>query len=183
MEEARLLEAGDSLAYISHIFVALNDLLQITTDINRTAPMETKIVQELLMAAIFPVETKQSKSTFDHLATADTWNLWFIADRVHLRSSFEGLVPLLALRSEVVETILPLLNKLGLEHRMLSKIVVGVPRTEGQSRLHEDMTAFLRAKSRYISRYVCPFVTFRLYICILTPYVVASYHHIIQIVQ
>jgi len=154
MEEARLIEAGDSLAYISQVFDALNDLFKTGTGAIIGSSMDDKIAQELVRARIFPIETKQSKSTFDRLGTAENSDLWFIADRVHLRSSFEGLVPLLALRDGVVERIYPLIRRLGLDYRMLSKIALGVPRTEGESRLHEKITALLRAKSRYISRYV-----------------------------
>lgn len=73
---------------------------------------------------------------------------------MHLRSSFEGLVPLLALKDGVIEKISCLIERLGLEYRMLSRIALGIPRTTGESRLHENITALLRSKSRFISRYV-----------------------------
>lgn len=50
LEEARLIEAGDSLAYISQIFVALNDLLAMEASAAHGGESSDRIAQELVRA-------------------------------------------------------------------------------------------------------------------------------------
>jgi hypothetical protein len=50
-----------------------------------------EIAQTLIRAPISPILVRESASAFDKLGTANETELRFIADRWHLRQSFEGL--------------------------------------------------------------------------------------------
>jgi hypothetical protein len=158
MEEAQHIEASDNIEYISAVFFALSTNLQHSDDAQKASDYGDITKHGMLIQArIFPIETKINEighATFHHLSSARQRDIWFIADRVHLRQSFEGLVPLLALNVEGVERIRVLITKLKLEHRLLSEVAQGLPRAFGASRTCSAYTRLLRAKSRFIARYV-----------------------------
>jgi hypothetical protein len=153
-EEALNITACDNIEHISQVFVAISSHLKEMDDVPTASPMSGQSVQDLKQSRIFPVKTQTSHSTFDRLSTAQEDEMWFIADRLHLRQIFEGRVPLLALNVESVEKIRLLIQKLGLEHRLLSKVAHGIPKIQGTSELHLQYTTSLRRKSRSIARYV-----------------------------
>jgi hypothetical protein len=153
MEEAQRIEAFDNLEYISEVFIAINDHLAKQNTVT-SLPPKRDYVPMLTQSRIFPTGSRQSDASFDQLSTAQEDDIWFIADRWHLRQSFEGLIPLLALSVDSVNKIHSMVKELGLEHRLLSRIVSGVPKTEGPSKTQSQQTALLRAKARSIARCV-----------------------------
>jgi len=153
MEEAGHIEATDSLEYISQVFVAISGHLKTEGEAIVTTA-DNRAVLTLTQSRIFPIETKKTGFAFDLLSTARESDMWFIADRWHLRQSFEGLVPLLALDVGFVEKIHTLIQTLRLEGRLLSNVSHGIPKTVGACKLHTQYTISLRAKSRLIARYV-----------------------------
>jgi hypothetical protein len=160
IEEAQRIEAFDNLEYISDVFIAINDHLSKGDTVNRVSavPKHKEYVPALKNSRIFPTGAKKSDAAFDQLSTAEESDMWFIADRWHLRQSFEGMIPMLALSVDCVNKVRPLLERLGLEYRMLSRIVSGVPKTEGPTLPQCQYTTLLRAKARSIARYVLAFM-------------------------
>jgi hypothetical protein len=142
--EARNIIHTDSIERIAQIFVAISKYL----DISATS----ESVMVLRECCIFPVITGKPQSDFDSLCTAEEREMWFIADRMHLRESFESLVPLLAFNPDIVEKISLLIDALGLEQRVLSKVAKGVSKTEGKVDFHQRSTNLLRGKARCIAR-------------------------------
>jgi len=116
------------------------------------SPTENGMSQMLTKSRIFPVGTKSLSVSFDHLKTALESDLWFIADRWHLRQSFEGLVPLLSVDVELVDKISVLIQRTGLEYRLLSKVTSSVPTTKGPIVADLQYTKVLQAKARFIVR-------------------------------
>jgi hypothetical protein len=80
---------------IAEIFISISKYLDLSTTGTSVLP--------LVESCIFPVVTEKSHSDFDSLCTATEADMWFIADLKHLRESFEGLVPLLAFDSVIIE--------------------------------------------------------------------------------
>jgi hypothetical protein len=166
VEEAKHIEVTDSPKYISQVFVALNKYLEKGHDAFTPLPLRLKPSNKALseapslaggleaftQAAIFPIQTGDSKYNFHHLSTCLGREIWFIADRWHLRQSFEGLVPLLALEVESVEKISYLIKRLKFEDRLLSQVAHGVPKIRGLSHPCHQHTLSLREKSRSIAR-------------------------------
>lgn len=122
-------------------------MISVSTDNN-------KIVRALIHAPIFPILVKDTTSTFDYLGTVQQTEVWFVADRWHLRQCFEGLVPLLAMSVETIEKIHHLIRKVNLRHKLLSNAAHDIPRIRGLSMPCPEYTLSLRAKARFIARYV-----------------------------
>jgi hypothetical protein len=164
VEEAKHIEVTDSPEYISQVFVTLNKVLEKENDVFIASPLdgqstkkassEAPSFEALTQTAIFPIKTTDSNYTFHYSSTCFGREVWFIADRWHLKQTFEGLVPLLALEVESVEKISYLIKKLNLTNRLLSKAAHGVPKITGFSQTCPQHTLSLRAKSRSIARYV-----------------------------
>jgi hypothetical protein len=158
VEEAKHIEVTDSPEYISQVFIALNKYLEeddaFAAGSSKGRSLETPSLEDLARSEIFPIKTTDSKYTFHHTSNSSGRNLWFIADRWHLKQIFEGLVPLLALDVESVAKISYLIKRLNLEDRLLSKAAHGVPKVRGLSQPCPQLTLSLRAKSRSIARYV-----------------------------
>ncbi|KAF2396452.1 hypothetical protein EJ06DRAFT_240603 [Trichodelitschia bisporula] len=146
VSEARCIVASDSLEYISQVFIALSKYLELANSDSAVRP--------LVACPIFPVTTGKSNSEYDSLATAAPDDMWFVADRSHLRDSFELLVPLLAFGIDVVEKIGPLIDSLDMERRMLSKVAKGVSKAHGRVEIDPKYTKSLRQKARFIARLV-----------------------------
>jgi hypothetical protein len=151
LKEAQGIEAFDDISYISDVFISINGYLKdpVTTTMTES---KADMIKGLTESALFPIDAKKSEATFDHLSTAQKSSVWFIADRWHLKHTFEGLVPLLALKIEAVEKITPLIKTLGLEYRLLSHLTQGVPRTDGRINMHVEYTTSIRTKAKYITR-------------------------------
>jgi hypothetical protein len=145
VDEAKTIMPVDSKAWIAELFVDISRSLRVASDYS--------VVQPLCNYCIFPIITGNAAAGFDLLLTARDSDVWFIADRPHLKQSFEGMVPLLAFNIETVEAIKELIELLSLKNRVLSKVAKGVSKPNGQFFLHEEYTKSLRQKSRCIARY------------------------------
>jgi hypothetical protein len=78
--------------------------------------------------------------------------MWLIADRLHLRQSFEGRVNLLVFDTKQISGISVLLHHMNLEYRMLSKAARGWAQVSGKARLQGGYTELLRSKAPLITR-------------------------------
>lgn len=150
MDEAKCMDPSDDIRYISEVFKAINTCLEGTVYPEARA----EIVEHLKDAQIFPIHTGRSGSVFDYMSSARDLDLWFIADRWHLKKSFEGIdeVPLLALDVDVIEKISLTITLLGLGDRLLSQAAGATAKSSGPTQLHEIFTSSLRAKARHIAR-------------------------------
>jgi len=151
MNEAQSIEAFDDIEYISDVFISITEYLH-GQQSKISADTMKDMIATLTESPIFPVRAGKSEATFDYLSTAQSTDKWFIADREHLSQTFEGLVPLLALKAETIGKIAPLIATLGWEHRLLSRHVQGVPETGGRIQLTFEYTKSICAKARYIAR-------------------------------
>jgi hypothetical protein len=152
IDEAQHVQPFDSLEYIARVFVAINTQLEMNGNATKAGQTGSSMPQTFTKACIFPVGTKKSSASFDHLRTALGSDVWFIADRHHLRRSFEGLVPLFSLDVELVDKISLLIQRMGLQDRLLSKVTRGIFRTTGFIEAHLQYTKALQAKAKFIAR-------------------------------
>ena len=168
MQEAEHIELTDSPEYISQVFTILNKHVETEIDVPTQTLRKPGILKGSLakrpshaeletigQTAIFPIQTKDSNFTFDtfrYLSPAHGREMWLIADRWHLRQSFEGLIPLLALPVATVGKISHLIKVLNLDNRLLSNVAQGIPTIRGLSKTCPQQTLSLRAKSRSIAR-------------------------------
>jgi hypothetical protein len=153
MHEAQTVSASDSTEYISNVLVAINDYM--VNARNLVVPAMRKLVlSRLAKSTIFPIHAGKSEGIFDYLSSANPDEMWFIADRWHLKHSFDKIVPLLALELHFVDKIGYLINHLGLEERRLSRLASGTPKMSGSVYVLPEYTRSLRTKARYITRWV-----------------------------
>ncbi|KAF4467774.1 heterokaryon incompatibility [Fusarium albosuccineum] len=101
---------------------------------------------------IFPILKEDSGKEYDALAPLNPAFLpWFIADRHHLRDSFNGSVDILAFSPQEIQSIEVFLKVLDLESRFLSKIVKVESRPMGKPKRHKAYTLSLRRKAAFIT--------------------------------
>ena len=81
-------------------------------------------------------------------------DIWFIADRHHLRRSFEGVIPLLAFSVEDIGRMGLALKMLDVESRLLSKQVREETSVSGHSWRDSLYTRKLRRKVKFIAGHV-----------------------------
>lgn len=143
---------SDGLKYISKLFVAFSKHLST----NETFLSSRKVLKgRLATASIFPIITQPAAAyhlEFDRLQTAQDTDMWFIADRPHLRKCFEGIVPILAIEPTDVSDISLFLDNLDLKNRLLSRMASGQPQAQGEVARDDASTLALRRKIRFISR-------------------------------
>ncbi|KAF2177739.1 hypothetical protein K469DRAFT_676716 [Zopfia rhizophila CBS 207.26] len=145
VNEAKQINSSDTVEYIGEILTATSKFLELSGTHSS--------VEALIGCRIFPVVSKPSSSDF-RLCSATPADVWFIADRPHLKVSFEGSVPLLAFGADVLENVQPLFNGLGLDGRVLSKVAKGLSKTDGKADLHPEYTRVIQEKARCIARLV-----------------------------
>lgn len=109
-------------------------------------------IGDLLQCQVFPLdEGSDSTRGFDDLSRATADSEWYVADLPHLRSSFRGVVSLLAVTVDDLKRIPFLCDVLGLKDRYISKIAKGTPIVHGEeidSRLTDDF----RSKYKFLDR-------------------------------
>jgi hypothetical protein len=147
ISEAECIHASDNLEYITEVFRALDTFVR-----EAESTGKHDIVNALSEAYIFPIHTGHSGSAFDYMSSARDLNMWFIADRMHLKECFEGLIPLLALNVDIMEKIPRLILELGLKNRLLTQAAGSNLKAEGSTEVHTKFTASFRAKARHIAR-------------------------------
>jgi hypothetical protein len=148
MTEIYTIRESDSLSYIAGLFTALN--LHIRMD---PKLLTGDTVGNLPSQKIFPIETSESEGKFEFLKTANRRDVWFIADRPHLRASFLGRVPLLAFSVDDIAKMGTMMDSLpAVQTRQLSRAAEGIPVVQGSTKFQEEYTKSLRSKVVFISR-------------------------------
>ena len=149
IEEARAIELSTPLILITDIFKELNKLVP-----DEMSAAFALILRAILTLQIFPLdEGGKSVTGFDQLSSATSESEWYIADRPHLRKCFHGQVSLLAFAVEDVGMMERLFIALNLQNKLLSKIAIKTPRTDGEER-DEAADEVYRSKVEFIGRYV-----------------------------
>ena len=152
VREASQLTAHDNLAHVTEVLIAVNNFLDKPTTNSRESTVRQDALQHLRQCRIFPVNDKRPSPDFDYLESVSSRPIWYIADRPHLRHSFERLLPLLAVKTEYIEKISTLLEQLGVQSRTLSRVATGVSESQGKLELLKGYSNSLRSKARYIAR-------------------------------
>ncbi|KAF1995054.1 hypothetical protein P154DRAFT_379511, partial [Amniculicola lignicola CBS 123094] len=145
VNEAKQINSSDTVEHIAQILIATSKYLELSETCSS--------VEALVGCRIFPIVAKTSSFDF-RLCTAHPTDLWFIADRPHLKISFEGCVPLLSFGTDILENLQPLFKALGLGGRVLSKAAKGVSKTIGKAEPHPEYTQLIQGKARCIARLV-----------------------------
>ena len=147
VSEVAEISAGDDLTYIADLLGAVSESLRPQKDDEAEAA-----ITQLLSKPIFPIRHGSSQCGFDELLSGSPKDLWFMADRPHLRQSFEGRAPLLAFDSKQMSRVKDLLRFLKLEERYLSRSATGLVDISGTSRKHVGYTDLLRSKAHLVAR-------------------------------
>lgn len=132
------------------------DILEIFTDISKTLPVisrkrASRTLKSLFSKPIFPVE--MGKGTKPRLMSLES-KKWFIADRVHLRRAFLGIVNLLVFTPKELEAIEELIQVLGLNSRKLSVAVKSESLPSGELKFDHSRTRDFAMRSHFIEVYV-----------------------------
>lgn len=141
---ATLITSSSKLEDISRLF---RDVSAAVKDIN--ASKAAQLLRPLKEKSIFPITNGLGKRRYDKLLDMHNTS-WFIADRPHLRESFRGKVPLLALPIEDLNALEDLFRVLRLDNRMLSRLATNQTHPKGRTTPHWNYTNSLRAKSLFI---------------------------------
>lgn len=141
--KATAIKVSHKLADISDTFKKLSNAIE-----NISNNRATKSLKFFRTRPLFPITSKQ-KHQHDHLLMLDDTS-WFIADRAHLKDSFEGKLPLLAFSIEDLDQMKHLISFLGLDDRRLSNLVQIVTGLKGLITDQPLYTQSLRAKSGFL---------------------------------
>ncbi|KAK9425919.1 putative Heterokaryon incompatibility domain-containing protein [Seiridium unicorne] len=151
-EEALKVTHLDGLKYISKLFIAFSQHMSMNENfIDNRARLKSR----LLSRPIFPVlGTRESTPymEFDQLQAAQEADVWFIADRVHLRNCFRGVVPILAIDTADIPRMKHLIRCLNLGNRLLSNIASGAIQTYSPVNCDQKATNIMRSKAPFIAR-------------------------------
>ena len=147
VSEAAKISPGDDLGYIATLLSAISTTLRDDPISQKNANLDN-----LASKKIFPVKYKCPWGNFDELRSCSQGDVWFIADRPHLRQSFQGLTHLLAFNSQQIHSIFDLLNHLYLGDRFLSVAAAGSVDVSGVTRKHRGYSHSLRSKAHVIAR-------------------------------
>jgi len=101
---------------------------------------------------IFPIIRGWNDTEYDAmLPLQPSYPPWFVADRYDLHDSFRGVVDLLAIAPEDLESIDILLQSLDIKHRLLSEIVSCEEKPVGTPKLNKRFTVLMRKKAQFIT--------------------------------
>lgn len=148
VKEAALISLDDDLTYIASLLGAISHGLRD----NRSTHESATEIAELASKKVFPVKHSCPWGGFDELRSCLSDDLWFIADRPHLRQSFQGQAHLLAFSLEHTHNMSDLLDFLGLGERFLSVVATGSVGVSGRIRKHRAYSNALRSKAHVIAR-------------------------------
>jgi hypothetical protein len=151
MDEVLLICPFDGLTYITNLLVTFSRFMSMNTGYFNGRPDRLELLRK---RPIFPIRTPNTGTylEFESLKAAKEDDLWFIADRTQLRRCFEGTVALLVIETSSLASLQELINLLHLDSRLLSRVVSGVPRLEGNAEVDNELTAEMRRKAPFISR-------------------------------
>jgi hypothetical protein len=147
--EAKAIISSTPLSHITHVFRELSGLLP------NSIPTEALLeIQGLLALKIFPLDGGgNSTAGFDDLSSGKIDAEWYIADRPHLRQSFQGRVYLLAFSLEDVQAMRTLVTVLNLEDRLLSNAAKETRQIPGARALSTKTNLVYREKVKFLDRY------------------------------
>ncbi|OAL50739.1 hypothetical protein IQ07DRAFT_680093 [Pyrenochaeta sp. DS3sAY3a] len=145
------------LAKLSYIdrSSTLSDISELFRNIGSTVneASQSRLIrlrQNLQYRLIFPITRSGQQDTFDYLAPLGLDGTWFIADRDHLRTGFNGKLPLLAFNTEELEPMDDFLKLFGIEYRKLSQLVHVSSNPRGLVDIQGSYTNFLRKRAVFI---------------------------------
>ncbi|KAF2178732.1 hypothetical protein K469DRAFT_642268 [Zopfia rhizophila CBS 207.26] len=139
------IDRSSTLSDMSQLFCVISSAIK-----GRKRTGKYGLRKRLLSMHIFPISRNERDDEFDYLANFGEDASWFIADREHLRKSFQGKIPLLAFRTEDLDSMNGLLDLFHVKRRKLSNLVQihTVPR--GLANLHSSYTFFLKERVVFI---------------------------------
>jgi hypothetical protein len=133
---------------LSEIARLFRDTSNAIREANRTRPFI--LPQNLVRRLIFPINRKGIPGKFDYLAPLGLDMSWFIADRYHLKDSFNGKIPLLAFTPEELGSMEYFLRSFQLGRRQLSLLVRAQTIPRGLTGVHRSYTSFLKERAPFI---------------------------------
>ena len=143
VNEARQISYSYSLEHIAGI------LLGICSGLKRDKSKSSTIdIPSLKCCRIFPTQTDIRHETYVDLKSAE--DEWYIPDRAHVATLFRSKLDLLAFDAKTTQKLQPLLEVLGLGNRVLSKVAKKIATLNGNPRLNQVHTKWLRNRMRYI---------------------------------
>ncbi|KAI0856471.1 hypothetical protein F4860DRAFT_518768 [Xylaria cubensis] len=147
VSEVKEITMSTPLFWIAQIFKEINKRLCA----KKYKTEERSHLDSLVSMKVFPINEGNADVGFENLYSGTGNMEWYIADRLHLKQSFHGVVYLLAFTVEEVLEIMPLITALKLDLRLLSKRAVPAPQLVGNVRLLSGYTTNFHEKSKFIS--------------------------------
>lgn len=141
------INTSHSLKVILRILVKTSRAVGAMTEHGASMALKT-----LRSTPIFPITWDTRQPRFE-LATAED-ERWFIADRAHLRDSFAGKVPLLALQPPDLDDLGGLLAAMDLKPRQLSSCVTTTTYPKGLTELRTSDTLLLNQRAPFFASLV-----------------------------
>jgi hypothetical protein len=148
VSEAEDITESTPLPWITNVFKEINRRLHT----GKYKAGELHHLFRLKSLDIFPVNDGSAETSIGNLRSGTSKTEWYIADRPHLRKSFQDVIPLLAFTVEDILEMMPLITTLNLQSRLLSEAAVSNLITEGEVQYHKEHTKAFREKSKFIAR-------------------------------
>ena len=133
-----------STARIERLFLGL-----IHHETKTEARLDADQIRRLKTESCWPVVRNKCNEPFDSWEIAGDW---LIADRAFFRDQFDGILPVLAFSSDMIYRLMPLIEAVGLQNKMLSRVASNVIEANGEVALHEALTEKYRSRTRYLVR-------------------------------
>ncbi|KAI6906320.1 hypothetical protein KC318_g12725, partial [Hortaea werneckii] len=142
-ELASAKDADDPVAKAQRLLIALSSQFSLS-------PTERAAVDRIKKEAmkVFPINDTESSVRLRSTTDGD----WFVSDRQRLHESFKSKVGFLHLESGTTRTISTLVERLGLEDRLLTKHVREETQAGGDVVYQREMTDMVRSKAIYIAQ-------------------------------
>ncbi|KAM0417477.1 hypothetical protein ACHAPT_012541 [Fusarium lateritium] len=146
VSEVRQITSLDSLTYIRELLITTSRRMDAAT---MSEYEDASVGGRLGGRRIWPITQSVAGSGFERLM-ANT-DVWYIPDRDHLRDTFAGKLPFLALDTTTIAHLKHLLRPFGLDRRIISKSATSKTKTEGEAPCLVDYTEALTAKAGLVS--------------------------------
>jgi hypothetical protein len=150
VKEAKQFQPAHRLPYILSIFQEMEKALE--QDSSESSELVESSIASLKGYSAFPVKSSTLNIGNHELSNANKATEWFIADRVPLSESFDGLIPLLCFSSDDIAQLQKVVKALGLQTRKLSRSAKSVPKTVGDVRSNPKITQLFRTRVDFIVR-------------------------------
>lgn len=143
VNEARQISHSYTLEHITGMLMGI--CYELKRDTSKSSTID---IPSLRCCRIFPTKPDIRQETYVNLKSAE--DEWYISDRVHLATLFRSKLDLLAFDAKTTQKLQPLLVLLGLGNRVLSKVAKKIATPDGNLRLNQVHTKWLRNRMRYI---------------------------------